>query len=430
MTFTILSCYFNFNNNPWIQDNARYCAQQWRKAGAHIIFVELALEDATFVFHPSIDEGEDNTRNLFHILIQLKVKDIMWYKEMALNVALQHIPTPTFSDLIAWFDNDIFFVPPSTENTLDANWWIQSIEQTFKQNPSISLLQPFSEIVLTTETVRNGILGQQLTPNTQLPNSTTANETPSDNVPSTTSLTYEEAIEKCKRMARIRKSIMCDPQYGATGCAWVTYAKHIKTCGFFGHTYMSGGDDFFLNVLQGAMSSRALPVVSNDIQRFYFQERGPFARHLLRYRKKWQMQTGIPVRCAYLPCTIIHLHHGELEKKHTHIQRYTLFQQRQFNTTRHVCAHPQYRGMVQWSDGFRQTGINQMLLASFERSQTVRDRVLLRMAKTQKCLADMKQHLLVVVDTQTTKSEHESQNHQKLSSVLKTCLIAFDAVEL
>ena len=97
MSFTIISCYFNFNKNLWMQDNTRYCAQQWRKAGANIIFVEIALESDSFVFHATVDEGNDDTRNLFHKLIQMKVKDIMWYKEMALNIALQHVQTTTSS---------------------------------------------------------------------------------------------------------------------------------------------------------------------------------------------------------------------------------------------------------------------------------------------------------------------------------------------
>lgn len=434
-----------------MQDNTRYCVKQWRKAGARVLFVELALEDEPFVFHPSIDEGHDDTRNLFHTLIQLHVQDVMWYKEMALNIALRHVEQSSPNDLVAWFDNDVFLVPPSMENTLEHDWWVQSIEQTFAQNPTLSFLQPFSTLVLTTETVRNSLLGHVQgnaiaathahhtlhttsstlsEDNTETTTTISKEQLESTTMPSTippSIMTYEEAINKCTRMARIRKSIMCDPHRGVTGCAWVGRAKHIKACGFFSHSYMGGGDDLMLNLLLGAMSSRMLPVIANDMQRYYFLERGPFARHIMRYRKKWQMQTGIPARCAYLPCTLIHLHHGELEKKNTHILRYAFFQQRQFNATRHVCAHQQHRGIVQWSDSFRRLGINQMMLTSFERSQTVRDRVLLRMAKTQKCLTDMKKQMSIVVTSQSTKNEHATQNHQHVSNLLQKCLSAMDS---
>ena len=430
MTFTILSCYFNFNNNPWMQDNTRYCTQQWRKAGARVIFVEIALESEPFVFYPAVDEGDDDTRNIFHKLIQLHVRDIMWYKEMALNIALQQVESTASTDIVAWFDNDVFFVPPPTDTTLGDDWWVQSIEHTFKQTPAISLVQPFSTLVLTTETVRNNLLGLSPIHDTKQTTPETTTEKTDTHEPTNKSMTYEDAIDKCTRMARIRKSIMCDSQQGVTGCMWVARAKHIKACGFFGHSYMSGGDDFLLNVLQGAMSSRALPIVSNDMQRYYFQERGPFARHIMRYRKKWQMQTGIPARCAYLPCTIMHLHHGELEKKNTHVARYTFFHQRHFNATRHVCAHRHHRGAVQWTDGFRQSGVNQFMLTSFERSQTVRDKVLLRMARTQKCLEDMKKQMGVVIGAQSTKNEHTTQNYQNLASVLQHCLKAFDTIDV
>lgn len=422
MTLTILSCYFNFNDNPWMQDNTRYCAQQWRKAGAHVVFVEVALHGTEHVFHPAIDEGDDDTRNIFHTLIQHHVDDIMWYKEMALNIALSHIPPS--SSYVAWMDNDVFFAPPpDTGHTLPDTWWVNAIDNVFKQHASVVLLQPFEKVVLTTETVRNGLLGTRGPEDVPQPQP----QQPSSPTEAVVRMTSEEAIRKCEKMARVRPAIMSDRKGGVTGCAWVARARHIRSCGFFHHAYVGGGDAVLLNLLQGAVNSRALPVVNNDMQRYYYQERGPFSRNLLRYRKKWLMHTTLPARFAYLPCTLLHLHHGELEKRTTHTDRFRLLFEKQFNVSRHVCANPKAPGMLMWSQAFRATGINSELLKSLERSQTVRDKVLLRVARTRCCLEQMKQQMTTLQHTEADKVQAEHKNHQQLRSLLQQCLVAFDS---
>lgn len=422
MTLTILSCYFNFNGNPWMQDNTRYCVKQWRKAGAHVVFVEVTLHGTEHVFHPAIDEGDDDTRNLFHTLIQHHVHDIMWYKEMALNIALSHIPPS--SSYVAWMDNDVFFAPPpDTGQTLPDTWWVSAIDNVFKQHSSVVLLQPFEKVVLTTETVRNGLLG------TRRPDDVSQPQQPSSPTEAIVRMTSEEAIRKCEKMARVRPAIMSNRNRGVVGCAWVARARHLQSCGFFPHTYVGGGEAVLLNLLQGAVNSKDLPVVNNAMQRYYYQERGPFSRNLLRYRKKWLMHTTLPARFAYIPCTLIHLHHGELEKRTTHTDRFRLLSDKQFNASRHVCANPKAPGMLMWSPAFRaSSGINSEMLKSLERSQTVRDKVLLRVARTQGCLEQIKQQIVSLRRTEADNVAEEHKSHLQLQSLLQQCLEAFDKV--
>ena len=436
MSLAVLSCYYNFNNNPWMEKNTRHCAKQWRQAGAHVVVVELAMHDAPFVFHPTIDEGDDDTRNLFHKLIQCRVHDVMWYTEMALNIALSHVPPRTH--YVAWFDNDVYIVPPADRET-QPDWWVEAVDRAFQQNPNVVLLQPFSKAVLTTETVRNGLLGSELDTShsggegSAKEGSAGEAQTNPEAKPEVARWSDEEAIRKCERMARVRPSIMMDRQ-GVAGYMWVARARAIQSCGFFQHSYIGGGHGLLLNLLQGATHTRAtpvaLPVVDNPLQRYYFQERGPFARNLMRYRKKWQMHTSLPARLACLPCTLMHLHHGELEKRTTHIERFQFLHTKQFNATRHVCANPEVSGLLMWSQAFRATGVNQEMQQSFERSQTVRDMVLLRMERTRRCMNTIRTQVASLQNTRVEKEQTDDRSHHALHLLLKECLRAFDTVDL
>lgn len=420
-SLAVLSCYYNFNNNPWMEKNTRHCAKQWRQAGAHVVFVELAMHGTEFIFHPTIDEGDDDTRNIFHKLIQCRVQDVMWYTEMALNIALSHVPPST--NYVAWFDNDVYIVPPTDRET-QPSWWVETVDRAFQQNQSVLLLQPFSKVVLTTETVRNGLLGEIDTPQ-----SASGGAEDTQTKPELARLSPDEAICKCEKMARVRPAIMMDHK-GVTGCVWVARASVIRSCGFFQHSYIGGGHGVLLNLLQGATHARALPVSDNHLQRYYFQERGPFARNLMRYRKKWQMHTSLPARLACLPCTLLHLHHGELEKRTTHIERFRFLHTKQFNATRHVCANPEVSGLLMWSQAFRTTGVNHEMLQSFERSQTVRDKVLLRMERTRRCMNTIKTQVASLQHTQVEKEQTDDRSHHALHVLLKECLRAFDTVNL
>lgn len=435
----ILSCYYNFNHNRWLEANVRHCVKKWRKAGAYVIFVELALDDTQFVFHDSIDQGEDDERNLFHILLRYHVRDVLWFKEMALQHALKYVPQDI--PYVGWFDNDVYFAMPETDKELTDQWWVDAISNTFQQNTSLTLLQPFADIVLTTETIRNGLMSvqtselQEKSENTinRIEGEDTGNNKNGTLQVSTTiekTLTEYEAINKCKRMRRIGKCIMTDPQNGDTGSAWVARRECIAHVGFYTHTYFGCGEDVMFNILQGSQSENTLTVIHHDIQRYYFQEKSVFAKNIQKYRRRWMSHSGIPVKCAYLPCTLMHMYHGELASKQTKYERHNMFKSKHFNLYRHMVSNPECKDFLQWTDAFRETGINDEFKASLERNQTVRDKVLLRMAKTQKCLTEMKKHVHSVHRCKEQIKQQEEHSNDHLQSLLQNCLQTLHSIKM
>jgi hypothetical protein len=217
---------------------------------------------------------------------------------------------------------------------------------------------------------------------------------------------------------------------GVTGSAWVARRECITFVGFFTHTYLGCGEDLMLNIVQGSHNENTLSVVQTDTQRYYFKEKGVFARHILKYRKKWLTYSGVPVRCAYLPCTLIHMYHGELASKQTRHTRHTMFTSRHFHMHRHLAPNPHCNDFIQWSEAFRKTGINHEYKASLGRNQTVRDKVLLRMAKTQKCMSEMKKHVGTVQQCKEQTKQRERTDTDHLAYVLQQCLKSFDTVQL
>ena len=135
------------------------------------------------------------------------------------------------------------------------------------------------------------------------------------------------------------------------------------------------------------------------------------------------------IHCAYLPCTLMHLYHGELASKKTKHNRHNMFKSKNFNLYSHVQVLPECRTFLQWTDAFRQTGINQEFKASLERNQSVRDKILLRRAKTQKCLLEMKKHVHHVHQCKEQNTQQEKQSNEHLESILKHCLTKLNSIK-
>ena len=187
----LLTAYYDFNKSPWTAANTAYCLRRWRAAGAYVILVEIALDapssattDATkrgYTFAPT--DGATNTSAatshtdgsaappVADVIVGCRVRDAMWYKEAALNLGLAHVPPECA--LVGWFDNDVVFAPASaasaasaasTVDAADASWWVDALVHTFAQNPFVTFVQPFGELALTTERVRDELLGVRRAP--------------------------------------------------------------------------------------------------------------------------------------------------------------------------------------------------------------------------------------------------------------------------
>ena len=449
---TLLTTYFNPTVNPWAEPNARYCTSHWRKAGAYVVLVELIVDDDPAAFHPTADAvhyvsststalpltpvDPPPAHPCVDVLVQLRVHDVMWYKEMALNVAKRYVPTEC--PLVGWIDNDVVFVPPATDATdtvtnaatRSPDWWVRAIADTFQRNPQVALVQPFQQVALTTENVRDGVVGRSCrdvveeATDTQTVDDTQDNaqdDAQDNHTPPT--LDYDDAVDRCEQMLRLRPCIMRDRTNGVTGGAWVARKCTLDAVPFFAQTYIGGGDDLTLNLLQNGADVRTFPVL-NDMQRWYLQT---YAKPLQRYRKRLQMRAQLPMRCAYLPCTLLHLYHGELATKKTHLERHHLLLHRRFHPSHHVRPHHEHTGLYEWTDAFRETGINAELRTSLERSHSAREKVLLKLAKMHKCMDEVRQHVHGAVQLDTACSAQVASAHAELSAMMRACLAAFDA---
>ena len=470
----LLTTFYDFNQSPWSVANTRYCLRHWREAGAYVILVEVALEGATpYTFAPT--DGVTKTVDtaapdalVADVVVGCRVRDVMWYKEAALNLALTHVP-PTCA-LVGWFDNDVVMAPPPQTREPDAappaSWWVDTLQQTFAQNPLVTFVQPFGTLALTTERVRDALLGvhtaseaegetetkvaptsepeTEATPapeitDTPLPNAPPTDEEAKDDAPPTD---LTSAVAKCQTLARVRKSVMANGGQrhattgsvrGVTGTAWVARRSLITKLRFFEHAVVGGGDDLQLNLWLGATDRRSLPAVVNPQQHWYFGEgRDPqqagLRRALQRYRKRLRTLVPPPAKCAYLPCTMVHLYHGELATKQTAVERYGHLLHRGFRATVHLRPHPQHPDLLAWADDFRDANLQKDLVQSLERSQSVREQTLLKLAKLQRCLREAHHNVCGVLQLQAGTGAREKGACQELAGAMRACLAAFDEV--
>jgi len=266
-------------------------------------------------------------------------------------------------------------------------------------------------------------------------------------------LSLDEALERCENMMRVRPCVMQDRTNGVVGCAWVVRRHVLSKVRLFAHSYLGGGDALMLNLWLGASLPQRgrpappLPIASeHPLQRYLFDPSGPFAKPLQTYRKRLHHHLQLPLQCAYLPCTLLHLYHGELASRRTEKERFQLWQQRRFQSVKHVRTGEAGRYEVhrapsvtsatlspsapsavvfQWTPDFRTTGINTDALATFERSHSVREKALLRMAKVRRCMEALRTQVAEVVTVERRSGAQEAAAHLELSAMMRGCLAAF-----
>ena len=476
----LLTTFYDFNQSPWSVANTRYCLRHWREAGAYVILVEVALEGATpYAFAPTdgATTMADTTASdalVADVVVGCRVRDVMWYKEAALNLALAHVPSTCA--LVGWFDNDVVVAPPPRTREPDAappaSWWVDTLQKTFAQNPLVTFVQPFGTLALTTERVRDALLGVRtaseaeggtdteeaaptLDTETEAPPAPATPDAPPPDAPPTDDAPPPDApppdapptdlataVARCQTLARVRKSVMASGGQrhattgsvrGVTGTAWVARRSLITKLRFFEHAVVGGGDDLQLNLWLGATDRRSLPAIQNPQQHWYFGEgRDPqqagLRRALQRYRKRLRALVPPPAKCAYLPCTLVHLYHGELATKQTAVERYGHLLHRGFRASVHLRPHPQHPELLAWADDFRDASLQKDLVQSLERSQSVREQTLLKLAKLQRCLREAHQNVRGVLQLQAGTGAREQGACQELAGAMRACLAAFDGV--
>ena len=286
-----------------------------------MILVELALHNETYAY--ACQEGpttiSEHPSLISDIVVGIRVDDIMWYKEVAVNVGLKHVPKKC--NLIGWFDNDVVFVETSSQSHDAYHSWIWQLQETFRTNPSLCLVQPFHELARTTESIRTTLLEQENAANeaTQMRQEDKRCDDLREDVDNreTFALSLANAVEKCKEYARLSKSVIATNKrgpdgsmLGVTGCAWVARARTLKIMKLFSHTMVGGGDDLHLNLWLGTISANGLRGINTNQQKWYFGERQDVQnaglRHILtRYRKRMQSVISLPAKLGCLPFTLV-----------------------------------------------------------------------------------------------------------------------------
>lgn len=118
---TVLFNPFDFNSHrKKYNDFEQY--MKW--CGVHLTTVEIAFGNRPF----------EHTHELNPDHIQLRTDDVLWHKERALNVGIQHVmkryPNAKY---IGWFDDDVRFANP--------NW----VDDTIKALHHYCVIQPFGQ---------------------------------------------------------------------------------------------------------------------------------------------------------------------------------------------------------------------------------------------------------------------------------------------
>lgn len=439
----LLTTYFNFNANPWMEQNVRYTLRKWRAAGAWVALVEFAESTASdWTFHKAHDEGADPDRHLCDCLIQHRVRDLMWYKDVGLRIALARVPREC--ELVGLMDNDVVPMPPvDREDATEPGWWTDAISHAFRAQPLLQLLQPFSEVVLTTENVRNGLLGNaedqegtRAPPPASPPRAGATGPREGHDGGAhagdgggASTLSYEDAYDRCQAMLRVQPGAARAGGRGVHGCALVMRKHVLDTLGLFRHTYTGDGEATLLNLCLGATPghANAPPVLAADTssQRALFGPRSTYAKYVLRHHRMHKRLFKGPAQIGHLPCPLVHLYHGELATKATAAERHALLVQRDFNPQRHTVSVAETTELVEWSDAFRATGINAALRASFERSHSVREKALLRCAKVRHCMAELQTQVHALVHDDTRAASTEASAHNELAAMMQACLQAF-----
>ena len=108
----MLTAYCNFDQSAWAGPNLACAVQNWKRDPCvHVTVVELARNGCEFEL-----TEEDLTCDC---LLQLRVRDVMVYDEVALNIALARVPESCTH--VAWIEPDAVFV-----NEAFASRWASS----------------------------------------------------------------------------------------------------------------------------------------------------------------------------------------------------------------------------------------------------------------------------------------------------------------
>lgn len=351
----VITSYYNFDRNEWMCENIAHAIRSWKQDSRvrTVIVVELALDDDAFELtreHAGCD-----------VLIQLKVRDVMSYRETALNIAYRHMVHTREHDnarynYVAWIDNDCYFMED------DARTWATDAIGELKAIPPThgamgTALHLCSTVHLTSEGARADILNDAIaTDREYVRRHTIARHS-----------IYYNRDEWCRSVV---------------GTAWIARFARTIDAPFFPHAYAGGGAELNWWLWQqgsaSLMRGARLPTGASGLFHYmnpqsgfekvirnYVRKSGRFATRR-RGNNKTTTSPLVIMNIAQSARPMVHLFHGVPDGDTTAIMK--LLHTRRINIDTHVSYGKLSDPLLPvWTESVRMTKLNDSIFKAMAR---------------------------------------------------------------
>ena len=214
----------------------------------------------------SFDDKFDLGRNDADRLIQISGGAVLWQKERLLNLAIKAVPSNVKN--IAWFDCDTILQR--------ADW----VEEANRQLDKLSVIQLFSNVV--------DVSPEQYEKQPALHNGHTL-------VPG--------IVSRSNARELLFETNLGTVPFYHEGLAWAANRRLLDDHGFYDAGIVGGGDSLMAAAMLGQHESIS--------RRYSFSE----ARRRHYFRWALPFNKSVAGRIGYVPGTIFHLKHGEVENR-------------------------------------------------------------------------------------------------------------------
>jgi hypothetical protein len=250
-----ITAYYNFARSKRRLSNYRIFRANLR---VPLVTVEL-----------SFDGQFDLTKKDADILIQISGGAVLWQKERLLNIALKSVPAAV--SIIAWVDCDVIF------GRLD---WVAQAEVKLRDNDFVQL---FSDVVdLSADEVEPRNEHVVISPS-------------ACGIVSLKETDEEQAFNIPQDNLKTRR--------GIRGLAWAGKKKIIDEHGFYDTLIIGSGDRAMAYAMYGRFDDLMHSLCMNEVRK----------KHYLRWADPFfKVVRG---RVGYVPGTLYHLWHGEIENR-------------------------------------------------------------------------------------------------------------------
>jgi len=247
----VITSYFNYGNNIYMKYNYIKFRENLEKQNIKLITIELS------------DNNKFDLTNYSDVYFY-NIKDYLWHKENCFNIILNKISKDV--ECICWIDNDIIF--------LDNDWLIQLYNKMFIEN--INIIQLFKHVKRCSITNEYSIIEPKI--NGWCENTYMESEL------------YQHKINNFTNAK-------------TPGYAWAIKREILtKMNGFYDKCILGGADRIILD-----------SIFMNKNNGLYYYKKSLFYNDLKSYMEK--LHNLIDNKFDYLDITIVHLYHGDYNKR-------------------------------------------------------------------------------------------------------------------